>query len=215
MSDLSKAGGVAALFMALAYAVTIYIFLVLLDYPNITDAAQRLDLLVNRTDLVLVTNLLSYVAFGVALVVLVVALHDRLRASNPALVAVAGALGLIWAGSLVASGMVANAGIEPALQLFATDPERAAQIWAQTEAVASGLGNGNGEVLGGLMTLLFSWAGFRSAGLPKLLGLWGAATGLIGLASVVPGLVGLAGIFGIAQIVWFAGLAFVLLRGRA
>lgn len=215
MFDLSKAGGIAALFMALAYAVTIYIFLIMLDYPNITDAAQRLDLLVNQTSLVLLTNLLSYVAFGVALVVLVVALHDRLRASSPAMVAVASALGLIWAGSLVASGMVANAGIDPAVQLSATDPVRAAQIWAQTEAVASGLGNGNGEVLGGLMTLLFSWAGFRAAGLPKVLGLWGALTGLVGLASVVPGLVDLTGVFGIAQLVWFAGLALVLLRDRA
>ncbi len=40
MFDLSKAGGIAALFMALAYAVTIYIFLIMLDYPNITDARR-------------------------------------------------------------------------------------------------------------------------------------------------------------------------------
>ena len=95
-------------------------------------------------------NLLMYVFFGVALIVLALALHDRLRAGAPALMPVATALGIIWAGSLVASGMVANAGIAPTVALYAQDPAQASLTWQGIETVASGLGNGNGEILGGL-----------------------------------------------------------------
>ena len=212
MLSLSKWGGLAALYMAAAYAVGIYIFLILLDYPNITGADDRLAVLVAKPGLILITNLILYVAFGVALVVLVAALHDRMKAQSPGLLAVGGALGLIWAGSLIAGGMVSNAGIAPALALQASDPALAAVIWAQTEAVANGLGNGNGEVLGGLMTALLSLAGLPGGGLPRLLVLAGVLIGVLGVATLAPVLVDVTGLFGILQGLWFIGVGVVLLR---
>ncbi len=122
----------------------------MLDYPSITDPAQKAALLVEMQTVTFAANLLMYVFFGVALIVLALALHDRLRAGAPALMPVATALGIIWAGSLVASGMVANAGIAPTVALYAQDPAQASLTWQGIETVASGLGNGNGEILGGL-----------------------------------------------------------------
>ena len=52
-----------------------------------------------------------YVFFGFFLIVLSLALYDRLKSGAPALMQVATAIGIIWAGSLIASGMVANAGL--------------------------------------------------------------------------------------------------------
>ena len=210
--DLPKLGGLAALCMAAAYAVGIMIFLVVLDYPNITDPAQKVALLINQPLTIFATNLILYVVFGFALIVLLVALHGRMQADRPATVTVASVIGIIWAGSLIASGMVANAGIAQTVALFAVDPEAAARIWEQTEAIAGGLGNSNGEVLGGMMTLLFSWAGLRSGTLPKAVSYLGVLVGAIGIASTAPGLVDLVGVFGITQLLWFVGLAFVLLR---
>jgi Domain of unknown function (DUF4386) len=215
MSDLQKVGGLAALYMAAAYALGIVLFLVVLDYPNITDAAQKIALVVDKQLILHATNLILYVVFGVALIVLVVALYERMKGGTPALTRVASAIGLIWAGSLIASGMVANAGISPAVALHAKDPALAAMAWAQIEAVANGLGNANGEILGGLLTLLTSWAGLRAGSLPRVLNYLGVVVGLIGIASTVPGLNDLAGIFGIGQILWFVGLALVMLRGTA
>lgn len=184
----------------------IYIFLVLLDYPSITGADQKVAQLVARPGLIRVTNLILYVVFGVALVVLAAALQDRMKVASPGLMAVGGALGLIWAGSLVA------AGIAPAVALFATDPAEAALTWAATEAVASGLGNGNGEILGGLMTALVSLAGLCGGTLPRLVTLPGLLIGAVGIVTLAPVLADMTGLFGTAQGLWFVGLVVVLLR---
>ena len=48
--------------------------------------------------------------FGVFLVVLALALYERLKAGSPALVQMATAFGLIWAGLAIASGMIVNVG---------------------------------------------------------------------------------------------------------
>ena len=167
MKTLQRSGGFAALYLAVAYLIGIVIFLAVLDYPSITDPAQKVALLVEQQMVIFSTNLLMYVFFGVFLVVLSLALHDRLKSSAPAMMAVATAIGIIWAGSLVASGMVSNAGIAPTVALYATDPAQAALAWQGIETVATGLGNGNGEILGGLFTLLVSLAALRTGGLPR------------------------------------------------
>jgi hypothetical protein len=172
-------------------------------------------LLVEKQMVIFSTNLLMYVFFGVFLVVLALALYDRLKAGAPAMMQVATAIGIIWAGSLIASGMVANAGIDPVVALYAKDPAQAALTWQGIESVASGLGNGNGEILGGLWTLLVSLAALRAGGLPKGLNILGLCVGAVGIISLIPGLTDLMiGVFGLSQIIWFVWLGIVLLRSN-
>jgi hypothetical protein len=209
MSNLQKAGGLAALYMATAYVVGIVMFLLVLDYPNIVDPSQKVALVVNKQALIYATNLMLYVVFGIFLIVLALALYERLRTA-PAIMQVATAVGVIWAGSLVASGMISNAGIAPVVALYTTDPAQAALAWLSIEAVASGLGNGNGEILGGLFTLLVSWAALRTGEFPKYLGYLGLIVGVVGIASTVPGLSDLVAIFGVSQVVWFVWIAVVM-----
>ena len=214
MKTLQKSGGFAALYLAVAYLIGLVLFIVVLDYPSITNPAQKVALLVEKQTVIFSTNLLMYVFFGVFLVVLSLALYDRLKTGAPAMMQVATALGIIWAGSLVASGMVSNAGIEPTVALYATDPVQAALSWQGIETVANGLGNGNGEILGGLFALLVSLAALRSGGLPKGLNLLGLLVGAVGIISILPGLTALVSIFGLSQMVWYVWLGMVLLRGR-
>lgn len=213
MNTQQKYGGIAALYLAVAYLIGMAIFLVVLDYSSITDPAQKVALLVEMQTVTFATNLLMYVFFGVTLIVLALALHERLRAGAPALMQVATTLGIIWAGALIASGMVANAGIAPAVALHATDPAQAAVLWQGIEAVASGLGNGNGEILGGLWTLLVSLAALRAGRLPRWLNIIGLLVGAVGVITILPVLNALTGIFGLGQIIWFVWLGIVLLRG--
>ena len=126
MKTLQKFGGFAALYMAVAYLIGMVLFLVVLDYPSITDPAQKVALLVEKQMVIFSTNLLMYVFFGVFLIVLSLALYDRLKSGAPAIMQVATAIGIIWAGSLIASGMVSNAGIDPVVALYAQDPAQAA-----------------------------------------------------------------------------------------
>ncbi|MDO9579422.1 MAG: DUF4386 family protein [Bacteroidales bacterium] len=214
MKTLQKFGGFAALYLAIAYLIGIVLFLVVLDYPSITDPAQKVALLIEKQMVIFSTNLLMYVFFGVFLIVLSLALYDRLKSGAPAIMQVATAIGIIWAGSLIASGMVSNAGIAPVVALYAKDPAQAALTWQGIESVASGLGNGNGEILGGLLTLLVSLAALRTGGLPKGLNILGLLVGAVGIITILPGLTDLVGVFGLSQIIWFVWLGIVLLRSN-
>jgi hypothetical protein len=215
MKNLRKMGGFAALYLAAAYLIGIVSFLFVLDYASITEPAQKVALLVDKQSVFYVTNLLMYVIFGVFLIVLVLALYERLKTASPAIIRTAAAVGMIWAGTLIASGMVANAGIAPTVALYHGDPAQAAVAWSAIESVANGLGGANGEILGGLLTLLVSLAALQVGGLPRWLNYLGVLVGAIGIISTVPGLAGLVGLFGMSQILWFVWLGIVLLRTSA
>jgi hypothetical protein len=214
MKTLQKFGGIAALYMAIAHLIGIVIFLVVLDYLSITDPAQKVALNVEKQTVNFSTNLLMYVFFGIFLIVLSLALYNRLKSDAPAVMQVATAIGIIWAGSLIASGMVANAGLAMIIPLYAKDPAQAALTWQGIEAVANGLGNANGEILGGLWTLLISVAALRAGNLPKGLNIIGLLVGTVGIITIIPALNALTGVFGLGQIVWFVWLGIMLLRSN-
>lgn len=214
MKSLQKFGGFAALYLAVAYLIGIVLFLVVLDYPSITNPAQRVALNVDKQVVIFSTNLLMYVFFGLFLIILSLALYDRLKSDAPALMQAAAAIGLIWAGSLIASGMVANAGLATIVPLYTRDPAQAALTWQGIETVSSGLSNGNGEILGGLMTLLVSLAALRSGRLSKSLNMLGLLVGALGIVSIFPGLTDLTGAFGLGQMIWFVRLGIRMLRSN-
>lgn len=214
MKNIQKLGGYAAMYLAASYLIGMLIFLVVLDYASITDAAQKAALIVAQPLVFYATNLLMYVLFGFVLVVLALALRERMKDGAPALTAGAAVVGLIWAGGLIASGMVSNAGIAPVVDLYARDPAQAAATWLAVETVSGGLSGANGEILGGVFTLLVSLAGLRTRGLPKGWNMLGLVVGAIGIVTTVPGLQDLTGLFGLTQLLWFVGLGLVLLRRR-
>jgi hypothetical protein len=212
MKTLQKVGGFAALYMAASHLIGIIIFLVVLDYLNITDPVQRVALNVEKQTVIFSTNLLMYVFFGFALAVLALALYDRVKTNAPALMQVATAIGIIWAGSLIASGMVANAGLATVAALYVKDPTQSVLAFQSIEAMANGLGNANGEILGGAWTLLVSLAALRTGGLPKDLNILGLFVGAVGIVTIIPMLNDMTGFFGLGQIIWFVWLGIVLLR---
>ena len=212
MKTLQKFGGFAALYMALAHITGLVIFVAVLDYINIKDVAQKVAMNIENQMVVFSTNLLMYVFFGFFLIILSLALYHRLKSSAPALMQVATAIGIIWAGSLIASGMVANAGLASIVPLYATDPAQAALTWQAIESVANGLGNANGEILGGLWVLLVSIAAFRI--LPKGLNILGLIIGVVGILTIIPALNAFVAVFGLGQIIWFIWMGIVLLRTK-
>ncbi|MBK9602827.1 MAG: DUF4386 family protein [Anaerolineales bacterium] len=212
MKTLQKSGGIAALYMAISHLIGLIIFIVVLDYINITDPMQKLAMNIEKQSVIFSTNLLMYVFFGFALIVLSLALYDRLKSGAPALMQVATVIGIIWAGSLIASGMAANAGLSTVVALYAKDPTQAALTFQAIEAITNGLGNANGEILGGSLTLLVSLAALQTGGLPRGLNILGALVGAVGILTIIPALNALVAVFGLGQIVWFVWLGTVLLR---
>src|SRR5665647_1147062 len=140
---------------------------------------------------------------------------DKYRAGSPSIAAVGGAVGLIWACMLVASGLVFNYGAAAVVDLYEKSPAQAVSAWQAIEPVAQGLGSAQGELLGGLWVLLVSVAALRTAALPKALNWLGILTGTAGIASVIPVLLNARLVFGMLQIVWFIWVGIAMFRTRA
>ncbi len=210
-----KLGGLAALYLAVAYVAAMPYFLVFVKYQDVVDPAEKVVLLVGNHGSMQAMHLITYVIFGIGLAVLALALHERLRAGSPVLTQAATAVGLIWAFVLVASGMIFNAGMAAVVGLHVTSPAQAVAVWQAIEPVTEGLGGSGGELLGGLWVLLVSVAALRTKGLPKVLNWLGVAIGTAGILSVVPVLKDAGYVFGLLQIVWFAWLGIVMLRTKA
>jgi Domain of unknown function (DUF4386) len=210
-NNLQKMGGVAALIEAAAYMVGFGLYFTLLDSSGYVGPVRKVAFLVDKQAIIYVGNLFIYVVFGAFLVVLALALYERLKADSSALVQTATAFGLIWAGLVIASGMIFNVGIDTVVDLYGKDPAQAASVWLAIGSVQEGLGGGN-EIVGGLWVLLVSWAALQGGGLPKALNYLGVVIGVAGILTVVPGLDVVTDVFGLSQIVWFAWLGIVMLR---
>ena len=207
-------GGVAALYEATAYLMGFVFYVFVVNYSGVVEPAQKVALLVdNQVSLYLLT-LFVYVVFGVFLVVLALALFERLKTGSPAMMQIATAFGLIWAGVVIASGMIFNIGMVSVIDLYGKNPVQAATVWLAIDSVFEGIGGGN-EILGSLWILLVSWAALRTRELPRALNYIGVVIGVAGILSVAPALSDLGGaIFGLGQIVWFVWLGIVMLRGN-
>ncbi|WP_237561184.1 DUF4386 family protein [Halococcus sediminicola] len=214
MSGLQKIGGVAALTQAVVYLVAMVLFLGILipaGYGTSTDPIQNVAFLADNQTAVYTVNVLIYVASSVLVAVLALALYNLLKANSPVLTQTATVFGLIWAGVLMATAMIASIGLTTVVDLYGQDPAQAASLWMAIEVVQDGLGGGT-EIVGGIWVLLASLAALRTGVFPRILNYLGAVIGAAGIVSVVPALGGLVDLFGLGAIVWFAWLGIVLLR---
>jgi hypothetical protein len=207
-----QAGGLAALYMAMAYLVAMPYFLIVVHSVGIVDPAEKVALMAGNLGSMYAMHLISYVIFGIVLAILALALHARLKDGMPATMQAATAVGLLWAFVLVASGMIFNSGMGAVTTLYPTQPAQALSAWQAIEPVALGLSGVNGEILGGLWILLVSWAALRTGRLPRALSWLGLGIGLVGILSVVPALKDAAYVFGLLQIVWLVWLGIVMMR---
>ena len=215
MKNLQKMGGVAALYGAAAYLFAMVGYLLVLGDVFVEDPVQRVALLVENQDFLYILNLSTYIVFGLFMVVLALAFYDRFKVSSPALMRTATAIGFIWACVVIASGMIANIGMDTVVDLYGKDPTQAATVWLTIDSVATGLGGGGGEILGGIWILLVSWVALRAGEFPKALNYLGVLIGAAGLLSVVPVLGELRGlIFGLGQIPWFIWLGILMMRSK-
>lgn len=221
MNGFQKVGGVAALIMAATWLVGFAVLLGVLTpagyYDEGVEAVQRVAILVDNQAIASIGYLVPFVVWGMFQVVLALALYDRLKARAPVMAQTGTAIGLIWAGVVIASGMVSNVGIAAVVALYERDPAQAGAAWQAIETVALGLGGGN-EIAGGVWVVLMSWAALRAGELPRPLNYLGVVAGLAGILTVIPVLEVLGAVealglmFGLGLIVWFVWLGIVMLR---
>ncbi len=214
MKTLQKFGGFAALYLAAGYLVGMIGFLAVVDVSGVADPVQKVALMAENLSFLYILHLIVYVGWGIFMVVLALALYDRLKAGSPAIMQVATIFGVFWGCVILISGMIYNAGMQTVVDLYGKDPAQAGTVWLTIDSVLGGLAGSN-EALGGLWILLVSWAALRTGEFSKVLNYLGAVVGFAGILSIVPALsVMFIFIFALGQIVWFIWLGIVLLRSN-
>ncbi len=208
-----RVGGVSALVQALCYVIGFALLATSMN-PGSTEGwtqIQKLEFILERQSLFVFWNIVIYLVFGIALVILAVVLHRLLQPLDPLVVSIATPFGLIWAGLVIASGMVANVGLAWVAKAYESGAEAASQTWTVLGIVQDGIGGGV-ELVGGLWVLCISVAALRARSvLPKPVNLLGLVVGVCGTVTIIPALSEFGAIFGLLQIVWFVAVGIVLL----
>ena len=208
--------GIAALIEAATFVFGLAMFAtVLADYTTGDPSpGESVAFVVDNQAALYIWHLVIFIVFGVVLVPLVLALHERIRAGSPALATTATAFGIIWAGLVLAAGMIAIIGLSTIADLHDIDPAQAEPVWSALDSVQNGLGGGN-EVVGGLWVLLISRAALQTGALPTALNYLGMVIGAAALLTIVPALEAAGAVFGLGLIVWFAWVGTIMLRSSS
>lgn len=212
MNNLQKLGGWGGLVHALAYIVSMVLGGVLM-FPLLgRGPGAYVAFVAGNQALVYLWNLVAYWGSALTLVVMVLALYERLKVSAPSGAQLAAAFGLIWAALIIGSGNLMLRDVSVIAELYAQDPSQAAAAWTVLEAVENGIVSGN-EVVGSLWVLLLSLTVWRTGELPRTLNILGLSISLAGLLTVIPPLAeALSLLFGVGMIFWSVGTGVALLR---
>lgn len=211
MERLVKAGGYAGLAQALLYLISFAVLAAFQPGDSASwTAAQKLSYTLEHDGLAHFWALLYY-ASGIALVVLTAGLHQRLQSSTPVLMPITTPFGYIWAGFLMASGMVSQIGFAAVARLHGDSADQALSVWTTVSVVQDAFGGGV-ELLGGVWVLLLSAVLLRDASRARALAALGIVVGVAGVLTVIPSLGIMKTVFGLTQIVWFVWIGFWMLR---
>ncbi len=124
MKELQKIGGVAGFVAAATVVIGLGMFATLLTDYSTGDPTpgESVAFLADNEATIFVWNLITLVGFSVALVPFALALHERLKPGEPTLAATGTVFAFIWAGLLLASGMILNVASGTIVDLVSTDP---------------------------------------------------------------------------------------------
>ncbi len=218
MKTMQKMGGFAALLGAATNLMALVVFAALLAPKGFGSAeanpSRIVALLADNQAWLHVWYAIQYFAFGVCLIILALALYERLQAGAPALAQAATLFGLIWAALVMVIGTLAINNLSTVVKLYGENPAQAATVWLSLKSVEDGLGGGGGETLvNALWFLLLGWAALQARALPRGLNYLGLVIGVAGILSVVLTSLGLMVVYGLGLILWLAWLGVVMLRG--
>ncbi|WP_027670028.1 hypothetical protein [Rheinheimera baltica] len=209
---LMRAGGIAAIGMALCYISVAVIFFGLLAVPEGLDSLGRMQFYLQQEYLLVSIGWgIGYLLFGVLLAILLQALRQAMPQNQSAVAALAERFGNIWVMLMMASGMVALVGMNMTLRLLDSSTDQALALYNTSNLLTNALGGGI-ELVGGLWVLLLSIAGLQQQRFAKVLHILGLIVGSLGIFTLLHTVPYLKDAFGITQLIWFIWLGVVLLR---
>jgi hypothetical protein len=216
MRNLQKAGGVSALVSAASYVFAIGLYLTLM--LPLADANLGIDgyvaFIAEHRALAFVWSFSMYIVHGLSLVVLVLALHERLKDGSPRLSLVASCLGMIWAAFVLLSGFINIWGGEALVTLYGKSRDQAEAFRNALTIITLGIDSSD-RLLGSLWLGLVGLAAIRTRAFPKISGIFGL---VLGAAALLIGLIlpvndtSASFLFGIGAILCWLALGIHMLR---
>lgn len=212
---LQKVGGILCIYAGVAYLAMIIFFLGIVDYTGISDAGEKIQMFAQNQGGFYAIYLFGYEIFGLALVVVSLALYERLKGSS-SISKAAAVYGIIWSALLIGAGTLFNRAIIQSIEMYTTDPTGAIAFWNATEAAALSISFADGEILGGIWTLLVSIAAIRTKCFNKGVNYLGIVAGTAGVLSVIPFVnqIGGTGVFGIGQLIWLIWMGILMIKEK-
>jgi len=215
MNDLQKMGGITALFHSAAYLIGMVMYFAVLSPILDAHPAEYVAQIADYQTVMTLWIFIAYWVSGFCMVVVALALYERLKLGNLAVMQIATVLGIIWAGLIIGSGNLMMHGFEQIAQLYATNPAQAETVWLGLGIVENGIVSAN-ELIGGLWVLALSWTAIRLGALNKGLNYFGILIGFSGILTLIsPIAEATQTFFGLTMIVWFAWLGIYLLRSKS
>ncbi len=219
METPQKMGGIAALTGAATNLLGLVVFVALLQPKGIgaddPDPGKIVALLADNEAAMRVWYQIIFLAFGVCVLFLSLALHERLKSGAPVMALAVTIFGLVYSVLVMVIGTLSIEDLNTVVRLHGENPARAETVWVTLTSVEDGLGAGGGEtIVVSLWLLLLSWTALRTGELPRLLNYLGIVIGGAGILSVVLGSLALMSVNGLGLIIWFTWLGIVLLRRR-
>lgn len=217
MNTLQKAGGISAIIAAATYNFAIaLVSTILAPMADLTLGFEEyMTFLTANQTLIFIWHFSMYIINGICLVVLALALYERLKDGAPVLAKVATAFGFLWIALVFASGLITNLGLDTLVNLYGKDPAQAESLKVALETITLGLDSSD-KLLGCLWVGLISLAAIRIGALPKavaILGLVISGIGLIG--ATIPALIAISYAFGVGVIFWWLFTGIALLRRKS
>ena len=212
MKSLQKIGGIAALTQGILFIVfPVFLFAILPSQgleattgPNVLADPAKVLPVAAKSPIVSIFSLLD-VPVAVCLLLITLALHERLQSDSPMMIRIATGSGLVGTVLFLAVGMGRFASVSQLSALYLQDQTSVATAYLAAGTVVEGLNNA-AVFAYGWWVLLASWASLKTGRLPKLLCYLGLLLGLTGIITFlfpVPPMLG---------IIWFLWLGAVLLR---
>ncbi len=219
MKNSQTMGGIAALIGAATIILGAVVYATLLVPKgfgsNNPDPSRIVALLADNQATMRLWLQIIWLAFGVCLIFLSLALHERLKVGSPVLAQAVTIFTLIWAVLVIVVGTLSINDLNTVVRLFGQNPAQAATVWLTLDTVERGVGAGGGEtIVTGLWFLLLSWAALQARALPRLLNYLGVVVGLAGILYVFTASDVLLAVNALGLIIWFVWLGIVMLRGR-
>jgi hypothetical protein len=208
---LQKIGGFASIVSAVVCAICLVFLLLVFPLLGLVGPSDWIDPVKeiaagSASPITFFLFNLEYILWSITLILIVLALRERMQASAPNLMRIVVIGASISCALWLATGLIAIVGTPSIVSAKDVSANRAVM------GVFLGLSNAGDHALGWVL-LLIGWAALKTRGLPRILSYLSVLAGIIGILQFAVQPLVFATLF--LGIVWGLWLGVVLLRSKA